>query len=544
MPQEVAVSRLHVINKDKGAQPSIGNLRPIMISSPLRKLMEATILPELEQKLVAKGLISKSQTGFMPGCGTSVNLVKSVGELIAIRDGKATRGKYYTVFIDFKAAFDSVRHEVVYKKLEEAGIEECMINRIKFLYNHAFFSYGKSSVAPINVGVHQGSLISPILFNLYINDLLGELGRLLGDANIYCYADDLMFVVMGKMYLGGALQLIQEWGDKNGMKINHKKCGVMAIQRGERHEVDQQLNGINFVNQYKYLGVLMDYRLSFEPQIDQLKKRLFSTYSCFYKLISKVVGVKLRLEIWKVYVKTVMEYGVEIFALMPSKMCKLEAIFLRTLKVTLCLPKNTSGDEVIKSACILDARTMAYIRFVKTYIKMTKREMKVPELVKGRIKVVLRAVGMDETAMDDIQEYSRVCARQWSRRYWRRPVEDLNFPEGLFRIGQVGDWDLLYTLVGRVIPKLYEKVLCAQCGVVRDQAHILNECARHDEVRSMFRGKLMKLGIRAGEIKDISGWIREIQTDPIVRLLEKARKEELVATICEYLKVTRAEYLS
>jgi len=127
-----------------------------------------------------------------------------VGELLAIRDRKGAKGKYYVVFIDFKAAFHSLQHDVIYDKLKEAGVEECMINRIKFLYNHAFFTTGKLEAAPINVGVHQGSLISPILFNLYINDLLSELGRLLGDTNVYCYADDLMFVVMDVYDKGSA----------------------------------------------------------------------------------------------------------------------------------------------------------------------------------------------------------------------------------------------------------------------------------------------------------------------------------------------------
>jgi hypothetical protein len=133
------------------------------------------------------------------------------------------------------------------------------------------------------------------------------------------------------------------------------------------------LDDIAFVEKYKYLGVIVDSRLSFEPQIEQLAKRLYGTYSNFYKLISKVVGVKLKLEIWKVYVKTIMEYGAELFALLPSKVKKLESIFYRTLTISLGLPKNTSRKRLIKGLAILDVQTVIKLRLLNTYRKMVKK---------------------------------------------------------------------------------------------------------------------------------------------------------------------------
>jgi len=239
-----------------------------------------------------------------------------------------------------------------------------------------------------------------------------------------------------------------------------------------------------------------------------------------------------------------MEYGIEIFALMPSKMNKIETIFMKTLKVTLCLPMNTSSHKVIKSACALDARTVANLRLVKTFVKMSKRGMRVPELPRDRVRVILRAVGLDESRLEDVQEYNGVCVKQWIKRYWKRLAEDLNYPEGLFQIDQVGDWDLLYTIVGRIIPKLYERSECVQCGVVRDQMHILNRCKRHDEVRRLFRGRLVMIGIKAGDLEDVSGWISEIKTDPEVKLLDDSRKKEVICAICEFVRQVRIEYLS
>jgi putative lipoic acid-binding regulatory protein len=544
-PEEAAISRLHVINKDSGSQPCLSNLRPIMICSPLRKLMEAIILPKLEDRLITQKIIAKSQTGFMPGCGTAINLVKSVGDILEIKSRRSAKGKYFAVFVDFKAAFDSVRHEILYEKLEQAGIDSMTINRIKFLYNNAYFTVGRAAgAAPINVGVHQGSLISPILFNLYINDLLQDLGKLLGDSNVFCYADDLMFVVLGRLYMEKAVELIDSWGKKNGMMLNAKKCGIMKIQsrRGENSKAGS-LDDIAFVEKYKYLGVIVDSCLSFEPQIAQLAKRLYGTYSNFYKLISKVVGVKLKLEIWKVYVKTIMEYGAELFALLPSKVKKLESIFYRTLTISLGLPKNTSRKRLIKGLAILDVQTVIKLRLLNTYRKMVKKELKIPEPVCEKIRGILTGFNMCIGDVQDIEAIEKSSVKNWINEHWGVQAEDLNYPDGLFKIGQEGDWDLLFTLAGRIIPKLYERNRCEDCGVLRDQDHILNDCVRHQDVRIQFKRKLGQIGIDIGGSKSISERITGLQSDCEVRGLEGSKREELLTIIGGFLKEVRSVYL-
>jgi len=77
-----------------------------MINSPIRKILEAIILASLEEQLNQTGKIHKAQTGFTAGCGTSVNLLKFMGDIMHIRNRQSSTGtsKYYICFIDFKAA--------------------------------------------------------------------------------------------------------------------------------------------------------------------------------------------------------------------------------------------------------------------------------------------------------------------------------------------------------------------------------------------------------------------------------------------------------
>jgi len=91
------------------------------------------------------------------------------------RDPRFRSGKWFVFFVDFKSAFDKVDHMVLFKKLERSGISERTINILKLLYNSYQFSLLEGKPMKINSGVAQGSLVSPLLYNWYINDLICDL---------------------------------------------------------------------------------------------------------------------------------------------------------------------------------------------------------------------------------------------------------------------------------------------------------------------------------------------------------------------------------
>lgn len=545
IPDEAATSRLHVVNKDKNSTPNLKNLRPIMINSPLRKLMEALLLPELQTKLIEGKVLDQSQTGFIPGCGTSINLVKSLADIIGIKGRKSAKGKYYVVFVDFKAAFDSVNHGLLYEKLERAGIEETTVNRVKFLYNNAYFKHGGGSKAPINVGVHQGSLTSPLLFNLYINDLLKELGQLLGTNNVYCYADDLMFVVLGKDFVRKALAKVRDWGELNAMGVNLKKCGIIKIKnRGKEVIKVREIGGIDVVDQYRYLGVTLDSLLTLQPYMDQLAKRMKIVYSSFYKLISTAVGVKLKLEVWKVYVKTIMEYGAEVFALVPGKIDKFRKLYYKTLKVSLGLPWNTSNTKLIKSLGIMDAETIVNLKLLHTHRKIVRRGLKVPGVLSDRVGGLLRGLVLDDLDQPEDLRGAMAYTRSKLQELWGLQDKDLNYPEGLFIIKDDGDWDMLHAMVGRLIHGLYKRESCEMCGEERSQAHILNTCVKHIESRRVYKKKLCGLGLRLDNEMDLEKWIYGIQVNEEIHSLGSSERELLLVASKVFLKEVRSAYKS
>ncbi len=109
IPTPFVFARLHLLNKLKGEIPGLEDLRPIMISSPIIKLIEALILEDLQNTLVP--LICLAQVGFIPNYSTQTHILRLLGKVIDYKEHATfNTGSWMMLFIDFKTAFDRVDH--------------------------------------------------------------------------------------------------------------------------------------------------------------------------------------------------------------------------------------------------------------------------------------------------------------------------------------------------------------------------------------------------------------------------------------------------
>ena len=205
------------MNKKADEVGDINNIRPIAISSTFLKLIESAILTRLINEINEKKILCNKQIGFIRGCGTELNLLKLRQKVFEIKKGKDFFAKYL-VFIDLKNAYDKVIHKRLFNKLIEQGISEDIIGSIKLLYSKAKLKISNDNLCiNVNNGVLQGSLISPMLFNLYINDLIKELNQ--NSYEILAYADDLCILCEGLNQLLNVLNKIEKWSILNGIDV-------------------------------------------------------------------------------------------------------------------------------------------------------------------------------------------------------------------------------------------------------------------------------------------------------------------------------------
>ena len=219
--QSWCLELLNPIHKE-GNKKDPNNYRGICISSALLKILCCLMNNRIQSECSVRNLINKNQIGFKKNHRTSDNLLtlKSIVKKY-VTIGK---NKLYTCFIDFKKAFDSVWHEGLFYKLEKNGFSGRLLDLIRDIYKKTkcavkikdcitdYFDYTR--------GVRQGCPLSPILFNLYVNDIFKILNEqneteiFLKEGepiNALMYADDLILISESKDGLQKQLNKINEY---------------------------------------------------------------------------------------------------------------------------------------------------------------------------------------------------------------------------------------------------------------------------------------------------------------------------------------------
>ncbi len=243
--EDLVTARLILLNKNADQPGQLNAIRPISIYGPIFKLMERSLYDELYSTIVPK--LSKNQVGFIGVLGTEVNLIKLRQNTFNLF--KEGCKNITIIFVDFSNAYDSVNHALLFKKLEEEyNINNGLLNILKRVYSKARVRIDPLRDAiNINSGVLQGSILSPLLFNAFINDLLITLEK--SSYDVLAYADDIAFICSNNNQLKVSIKLLKEWCNKNKMTLNLKKCGIMII-RGNINEddIDDNMENLNLFN--------------------------------------------------------------------------------------------------------------------------------------------------------------------------------------------------------------------------------------------------------------------------------------------------------
>ena len=217
----------------KGPTSIIGNYRPISLVCVPCKLLERVVVNVIYKHLTDNNILRPEQHGFVHGLSTCTNLLESLNDLTNYCDGG---GSTIVIYIDFCKAFDVVQHDKLFARLQSYGIDGVLLQWIKNLFCSRTFCTKVnnllSGVVCLISGVIQGSVIGPLMFLVYINDLVILLSRF--NIRVKLFADDV------KMYLKvtncsdvcimrKALSALASWADQWQLTVSVSKCGVMHM---------------------------------------------------------------------------------------------------------------------------------------------------------------------------------------------------------------------------------------------------------------------------------------------------------------------------
>ena len=240
-------------------------------------------------------LIFQSQYGFRAGHSCEHALLEAQTKLSAALEKKQIA---VLLLIDFSKAFDMVEHGILLSKLEHYGVRGHHLSWFRtYLTNRRQYVHVNnidSSESLLVHGVPQGSILGPLLFVLYINDL-PQINKI---ANYIFYADDANIIVTAdnyldlKLKLNTVLQQIDSWVLNNGLKLNVKKTNYMVFTN--RHNVEKDLNislngiKIESTERERFLGVIMDTSMTWKLHINALTSKISRNAGIIFKLKGKV----------------------------------------------------------------------------------------------------------------------------------------------------------------------------------------------------------------------------------------------------------------
>ena len=273
VPSDWRIANIFALHK-KGAKDQPENYRPISLTSICSKVLEHIVYSSISRYLDENNILTPRQHGFRPGHSCESQLILAVDDWAKSLD---TGHRTDIAIFDFSKAFDSVPHRRLLSKIASYGIGGSTLRWISsFLTDrHQRVVVGGcgSLWSPVISGVPQGTVLGPLLFLLYINDITDNL-----DSNIRLFADDCILYReiasdADTDKLQADIDKLYSWSNTWQMSFNSKKCHVLSVSRKRQSPfLDYRLGNepLTVVDSYPYLGVTVSSDLRWHRHVDNI----------------------------------------------------------------------------------------------------------------------------------------------------------------------------------------------------------------------------------------------------------------------------------
>lgn len=369
-----------------GPETELKNYRPITLISSFSKIVEKIIYSRMLSFLKKNNILNKNQYAFQSGTGCDDALFEITEYVKSALDN----GDYVlAASIDLEKAFDNVSHDILLYKLECYGFRGICYRLLKtYIQDRTMKTQVRNALsedALFKKGVPQGSVLGPLLFNIFINDLTLKVQ----DTVLQNYADDNLTYCKGKNVMqlnekmNEALTEISGWYKDNELKVNVKKSALIYF--GSSRKI-KKLNiqsyhfkignePIEIKNEVKYLGVILDSNLSWKKHILKVQAVCAMYIPIFYR-IRKIMNKNTLMTIFYTCLRSKIMYALKFYgATYKTNLQCLNIIFRKVIRIINFKQNRDSLKDVMLNENILNIYQLHIMEMMIFYLKIQSEKL-------------------------------------------------------------------------------------------------------------------------------------------------------------------------
>ncbi len=380
-PDKLKIAKVSPVYK-KDDETLFTNYRPISMLPSISKIFEKVIFNQLYNYFQENSLFYSAQYGFREGHSTELAALELVDRITLDMDKMNTP---ISIFLDLSKAFDTLNHSILLDKLQYYGIIGTSFDLMKsYLTNRQQFvemDNTESDMLPLNTGVPQGSILGPLLFLIYINDIAKA-------SNLFqfvIYADDTnlntSIEIVAKRNRRGSvndilnkeLTNVSDWLKCNMLSLNASKSKYMIFHKPQKKIMKLQLKindtEIEQVSQFDFLGLTLNENLNWKSHIDKISNKISRSIGILNKQ-KHFIPLESKLHIYSSLILSYINLGILSWGYKCDRIVKLQKKAVRIVSLS---KYNAHTEPIFKQLKLLKVTDILKVQELKFYYKYVHR---------------------------------------------------------------------------------------------------------------------------------------------------------------------------